>query len=73
MADPQDVQVIKLARILYSTLDQRGAQGRSLDDEPSSTRHWWAGKAYLVLQRLKDEFLGGALKPEVHIIHGGGS
>ena len=73
MADPQDQQVIELARILYGTLDERGAAGRNLDHEPSSVKHWWAGKAYLVLQKLRDKFLDQAMRPEVHVIRGGGS
>jgi hypothetical protein len=59
MPTPQDEHVIKLARILYATLDERGAAGRDLDHEPSNVKHWWAGKAYLVLQALSREFLGG--------------
>lgn len=77
MANPKDQQVISLARILYGTLDERGAAGRELDDEPSNVRHWWAGKAYLVLQALSREFLGGgkgiALREEPPPIVGGGS
>ena len=42
-----------------AVMDERGASGRNLDDEPSNVKHWWAGKAYLVLQALSREFLGG--------------
>jgi len=63
MASPHDAHVISLARILYATLDERGAGGRNLDDEPSNVKHWWASKAYLVLRALSREFLGGGNGP----------
>jgi len=60
VADPKDEDVIKLARVLFRNLDSRGVQGEPLDDQDSTVKHLWAGKAYLVLMDLSREFLAGS-------------